>query len=63
MNSSDSTHFSLSPKICSHWSSKQCQFGFSGVMSVPVHFHPSATFSPADGRWHSSDLFLNYISI
>ncbi len=67
MNSSNLTHFSLSPKICSHWSSKQCQFGFSGVMSVPVssmsHFHPSATPSPADGHWHSSDLFLNYISV
>jgi hypothetical protein len=57
MNSSNSTHFSLLPKICSHLSSKQCQFSFSGVMSVPVsstsHFHPSATSSPADGRWHS----------
>ncbi len=67
MNSSKLTHFSLLPKICSHWSSKQCQFGFSRVMSVPVssmsHFHPSATSSPADGRWHLLDLFLNYISV
>ncbi len=67
MNSSDLTHFSLSPKTCSRQSSKQCQFGFSGVVSVPVsytsHFHPSATLSPADGRWHLSDLFLKYISV
>jgi hypothetical protein len=53
MNSSNLTHFSLSPKICSHWSSKQCQLGFSGIMSVAVssmsHFHSSATSSPADG--------------
>ncbi len=67
MNSSNLTNFSFAPKICSHWSSKQCQVGFSGVLSVPVsstsHFHPSATLSPADGRWHLSDLFLNYISV
>ncbi len=54
-------------KICSHRSLKQCQFGFSRVMSVPVssmsHFHSSATSSPADGRWHSLDLFHNYISV
>jgi hypothetical protein len=53
INSLDSTHFSLLPKICSHWSSKQCQLGFSGIMSVAVssmsHFHSSATLSPADG--------------
>jgi hypothetical protein len=54
MNSSDWTHFSLSPKICSHWlSNKQCQLGFSGIMSVAVsstsHFHSSATLSLAVG--------------
>ncbi len=53
MNLLDSTHFSLSPKICSHWSSKQYQLGFSGIMAVAVsstsHFHSSATSSPADG--------------
>jgi hypothetical protein len=55
MNSSDSMQFSLLPKICSHWSSKQCQLGFSGIMSVAVssmpHFHPSATLSPTDGTY------------
>ncbi len=54
MNSLDLMYFSLSPKICSHWSSKQCQLGFSGIMmSVAVsstsHFHSSPTLSPADG--------------
>jgi hypothetical protein len=52
MNSLDLTHFSLLPKICSHRSSKRCQLGFSGIMSVSVsstsHFHSSATSSPAD---------------
>jgi hypothetical protein len=36
--------FILLPNMFSHWSSNQCWFGFSGVMSVPVfttlHFHP-----------------------
>ncbi len=53
MNWLDSTNFSLFPKICSHRSSKQCQLGFSRIMSVAVsstsHFHSSATSSPADG--------------
>jgi hypothetical protein len=35
--------FILLPNIFSHWSSNQCLFGSSGVMSVPVfttlHFH------------------------
>jgi hypothetical protein len=35
--------FILLLNIFSHWSLNQCQFGFSGVMSVPVfttsHFH------------------------
>jgi hypothetical protein len=53
MNSSDLMHFSLLPKICSHWSSKQCQLGFSEIISVAVsstsHFHSFATLSPTDG--------------
>jgi hypothetical protein len=53
MNSLDLTHFSLLPKTCSHWSSKQCQLGFSRIMSVavssPSHFYSSTTLSPADG--------------
>jgi hypothetical protein len=45
--------FFVAKKICSHWSSKQCQLGFSGIMSVAVsstsHFHSFTTLSPANG--------------